>query len=109
MVASCDAVCKENQFACADGKQVLQNKYHICNHDNFSQNKIGIITISYYQCIPIHDVCNGYDRCKDGSDEAPELCKGWDCNKTGAGYFKCGNGLRYEFKAILAYHVDEKT
>ena len=35
MVASCDAVCKENQFACADGKQVLQNKYHICNHDNF--------------------------------------------------------------------------
>jgi len=66
MVASCDAVCKDNQFACADGKQ----------------------------CIPIHDVCNGYDRCKDGSDEAPELCKGWDCNKTGAGYFKCGNGLR---------------
>ena len=66
-----------------------------------------MIKISYYQCIPIHDVCNGYGRCKDGSDEAPELCKGWDCNKTGAGYFKCGNGLRYEFKAILAYHVDK--
>ena len=33
MVASCDAVCKENQFDCADGKQVLQNRYYICNHD----------------------------------------------------------------------------
>ena len=34
MVASCDAVCKDNQFACADGKQVLQNRNYICNHDN---------------------------------------------------------------------------
>ena len=34
MVASCDAVCKDNQFACADGKQVLQNRIYICNHDN---------------------------------------------------------------------------
>merc|ERR1719369_460525 len=70
MAFQCNAECEKDEFTCANGK-----------------------------CLSNSAVCDGYDRrwpygCGDNSDEDPDLCQKWDCEKTGRGYWKCADGQR---------------
>jgi len=47
------------------------------------------------QCVYVSDLCNGWSRCKDGSDESESWCRGIDINYTQFNIYYYNGGIIY--------------